>query len=180
MKINAFPQDQTPVAGETPIGRIHVESEQSLSSVIDFPTSDFVVENFSEVGTIKTQFLSGNLTTGESTQRVHLPKGWTAPIGHFTEDVEIFVLKGRVKQGGFPLRDLSYSFIPAGVPTGPWVAEENTVLLWMPDATPIYVSDPYADLPQIAESSVYNPLAQSTSAVRDYIPIKEIRSSTLR
>ncbi|MDJ0616766.1 MAG: DUF4437 domain-containing protein [Calothrix sp. MO_192.B10] len=177
-KDNRLPLMHTSVQGSqsTPIGRKHVESEESLNSVLDFPKQDFQVENFITGKHGIAQILSADEATGESTQRVHLSKGWTAPIGHFTENIEIFVLKGRVKQGGFPLRDLSYSFIPAGVPTGPWVAEENTVLLWMPDATPTYVTDPYADLPQIGESSVYHPLAQTASAVRDYIPIKEIRS----
>ncbi len=165
-----------PAAAQTSIGRIHVESEESLNSVIEFPKVNFIVDNFSKGETAKTQILSADINTGESTQRVHICKGWTAPIGHFTENLELFVLKGRVKQGGFPLRDLSYSYIPAGVPTGPWIAEEDSVLLWMPEATPIYVTEPYAQLPQIPENSVYHKLAQNADAVRDYIPIKEIKS----
>ncbi len=96
----------------TSIGRQHVESEESLNSVLTFPIVPFAIENFitSKHGT--AQILSADESTGESTQRVTLKKGWSAPIGHFNTDIEIFVLTGKLRQGGFLLRDLSYSFLP--------------------------------------------------------------------
>ena len=63
-----------------------------LSSVVEFPSERFDVENFCQVDGALTQTLSADSITGESTQRVFIPKGWTAPIGHFDTDVEVFVL----------------------------------------------------------------------------------------
>ena len=165
-----------PAAAQRSIGKAHVESEESSSSVREFPKVNFIVDNFSNGKTAKIQILSADIDTGESTQRVHISKGWSAPIGNFTENVELFVLKWKVKQGGFPLRYLSYSYIPAGVLTGLWIAQEDSLLFWMPEAKSIYVTEPYAQLPQIPENSVYHKLAQNAVAVRDYIPIKEIKS----
>ncbi|NET62665.1 MAG: hypothetical protein F6K47_43220, partial [Symploca sp. SIO2E6] len=75
----------------TSIGRKHVESEESLNSVIDFPKIPFQVENFVTGKHGISQILSADEATGESTQRVFLQKGWSAPIGHFTTDIELFV-----------------------------------------------------------------------------------------
>ncbi|MCG8419924.1 MAG: DUF4437 domain-containing protein [Proteobacteria bacterium] len=158
----------------TSIGRQHVESEEALNSVVEFPTIPFAVEQFASGQQTTAQILSADEATGESTQRVTLKKGWSAPIGHFTTDVEVFVLSGHVRQGGFPLRKLSYSFIPAGIPTGPWTAEEDTVLLWMPDARPTYVTNDYAQLEQIAENSAYHLNAQVHDRMAEYVPIQEL------
>jgi hypothetical protein len=85
---------------KTSTGRKHVESEESLNSVINFPQLPFEVNNF-VTGEFRTaQILSIRKSTGESTQRVVLKKGCNAPIGHFTTDVEIFVLTGALYQGG--------------------------------------------------------------------------------
>lgn len=113
----------------TSAGRKHVETEESLNSVLNFPQVPFNVKNFITGKDSNAQVLSLNESTGESTQRVVLKKGWNAPIGHFTTDVEIFVLTGALCQGGFILRNLSYSFIPGGIPTGPWKTEEDTIYL---------------------------------------------------
>ncbi len=158
----------------TSIGRKHVESEESLNSVIDFPKIPFEVENFVTAKHGISQILSADEATGESTQRVFLQKGWSAPIGHFTTDIELFVLTGKLCQGGFILRNLSYSFIPAGIPTGPWRAEEDTILLWMPDTTPIYVTEDYASLEQIPENSAYHLNLQHHERMSEYLPIKEL------
>lgn len=160
----------------TSIGRQHVESEESLDSVVGFPSRAFEVAGFStgEYGT--TQLLSSDEATGESTQRVTLEKGWSAPIGHFNTDVEVFVLTGEVRQGGFAMRKLSYSFIPAGVPTGPWTAAEDTVLLWMPDKTPEYHTDEYAALEQISENSAYHNNLQSHPRMAEYVPLQELHA----
>ncbi len=160
----------------TSIGRKHVETEESLNSVLNFPKQPFEVKNFGTEKHGVSQILSANKNTGESTQRVLLQKGWNAPIGHFTNDVEIFVLSGKLHQGGFVLRNLSYSFIPAGIPTGPWKTEEDTVLLWMPDTTPSYVIEDYAKLEQIPENSVYHVNMQSHERMAEYVPLQELHA----
>ena len=161
---------------DTSTGRKHVETEESLNSVLNFPQVPFKVENFAIGNHGTAQVLSVKESTGESTQRVVLKKGWNAPIGHFTADVEIFVLTGKLHQGGFVLRNLSYSFIPAGIPTGPWKTEEDTILLWMPDATPTYVTEDYANLEQIPENSVYHVNMQSHERMAEYIPLQELHA----
>lgn len=160
----------------TSIGRKHVESETSLESVLSFPKNSMVIEGWSDGSRISSQLLSGDESTGESTQRLTVQKGWKAPIGHFSENVEIFVLKGEIRQGGFPLRSLSYSFIPAGTVTGPWEATDDTVLLWMQDCRLNYQSEAYQDLPQIPENSAYHINTQLHQRMGDYIPCKEINS----
>lgn len=160
----------------TSIGRLHVESEASLASVRDFPARPFAVEGFAAPGAGTTQLLSGDARTGESTQRVFLPAGFTAPIGHFNTDVELFVLSGALHQGGFQLRDFTYSYLPAGMPTGPWRVEKDTVLLWMPDATPQYASADYARLPQIAENALYHRNAQHHARMPEYVPAQELNA----
>lgn len=157
-------------------GRKHVETEESLNSVLNFPQVAFDVKNFVIGEDATAQVLSINESTGESTQRVVLKKGWSAPVGHFTTNVEIFVLTGALSQGGFILRNLSYSFIPAGIPTGPWKTEEDTILLWMPDVTPTYITEDYADLPQIAETSVYHANMQTHERMTEYIPLQELHA----
>ena len=132
MKTDSFPPAPQPVAAHAPtsIGRQHVESEASLLSVTSFPSAPFVVEGFTTAEAGVSQVLSEDAATGESTQRVTLNAGWRAPIGHFNTDVEVFILSGRLQQGGFALRELSYTFIPAGLPVGPWAVDEETVLLF--------------------------------------------------
>ncbi|NER19963.1 MAG: DUF4437 domain-containing protein [Symploca sp. SIO1C2] len=160
----------------TSIGRQHVESEESLNSVINFPKIPFEVENFVTGKHGISQILSADEATGESTQRIFLRQGWSAPIGHFNTDVELFVLTGKLSQGGFCLRNLSYSFIPAGIPTGPWQAEEDTILLWMPDSTPTYITQEYANLEQIPENSAYHLNLQHHERMTEYLPIKELHA----
>ena len=161
---------------ETSIGRLHVETEESLASVIEFPKSPLDIKNFLGKESGVTQYLSGDLQTGEATERMTIKKGWKAPIGHFSENVELFVLKGHLKQGGMELRDLSYSFIPKGIAVGPWEAEEETVLLWMPDGKLDYDASPYAALEQIAENAMYHKNTQLNDKMTEYIPVKEINS----
>src|SRR5919202_4140666 len=160
----------------TYIGRKHVETEESLNSVLDFPKVPFEVENFVTGEHGIAQFLSADESTGESTQRVILKKGWNAPIGHFTADVEVFVLTGELRQGGFELSTLNYSNIPAGIPTGPWKAQEDTVLLWMPDKTLAYVTEDYANLEQIPENSAYHVNIQSQERMTDHVPTQEFNA----
>lgn len=160
----------------TSIGRQHVENEESLNSVLSFPKIPFEVENFvsGEYGIAQT--LSADESTGETTQRVILKKGWNAPIGHFTTDVELFVLTGELHQGGFALRNLSYSYIPAGIPTGPWETKEDTVLLWMPDAKLDYITEEYANLEQIPENSAYHVNMQGHDRIAEYIAAQELHA----
>ncbi|WP_392531626.1 DUF4437 domain-containing protein [Nostoc sp. C117] len=160
----------------TSTGRKHVETEESLNSVLTFSQLPFDVKNFVSDKYATAQVLSVNESTGESTQRVVLKKGWNAPVGHFTTDVEIFVLTGVLYQGGFLLRNLSYSFIPAGIPTGPWKTEEDTIILWMPDATPVYITEDYANLEQIPQTSAYHPNMQNHERMTEYIPSQELHA----
>ena len=110
-----------------PSRREHVE--------IAYPdtTDDMVwnVEGMSADGVVCKQ-LSLDKHTGEGTQWVKFPKGWTAPAGVFNEDLEIFVLDGDLNIGGFKLHKYSYSFIPAGIATGAFEAVTDCVALLMP------------------------------------------------
>ena len=56
-----------PVAAnrDTSIQRQHVESEQSLASVVEFPSERFDVENFCQVDGALTQTLGADSITGE-------------------------------------------------------------------------------------------------------------------
>jgi hypothetical protein len=120
----------------------YVESESSLHSTAEIPRTSLEISGFTSHNNnrspIEAQWLSGNRYTGQSTQRIYIPKGWKAPIGSFSNDLELYVLDGDVRQGGFPLRSGTYSFIPADIPTGPWEALKDTVLLWMPDRRKSY------------------------------------------
>ena len=160
----------------TSIGRQHVESEASLYSVVPFPQEEFIVEGFAESGTGQTQMLSEDAETGESTQRVTFQPGWRAPIGQFNTDIEIFVLTGRVQQGGFALRELSYTFIPAGMPVGPWSVDEETVVLFMPDQRPVYDAAPYAELDQRPENALYHKVTQDHPRMKEYVPSQELKA----
>ena len=53
-------------------------------------------------------------------------------MGHFTDDLELFVLEGNLKIGGHRLQKYSYSYIPAGIVAGPWECESECTILWMP------------------------------------------------
>jgi len=70
---------------------------------------------------------------GASTSRVVLPPQFEAPSGIFTEDLEIFVLKGTLQLGEWKLHKHGYSFIPAGVMVGAWkvLGGEEVEILWM-------------------------------------------------
>jgi len=125
---------------------------------------------------IEAQWLSGNRLTGESTQRVYIPRGWQAPIGSFSNDIEVYVLEGNLRQGGFPLRRGTYSFIPAGIPVGPWEAREDTVLLWMPDSSLEYDQETYAHLPQTPEYALLHHRTQSGPRFREYVPARDIHA----
>jgi hypothetical protein len=59
---------------KTSTGRKHVESEESLNSVINFPQLPFKVNNFVTGEFPTAQILSIRKSTGESTQRVVLKK----------------------------------------------------------------------------------------------------------
>lgn len=162
---------------ETSIGRLHVESERALASTREFESRSFVVEGFAtEQAKLSSQWLSGDAQTGESTQRLHIPAGWRAPIGHFDQDVELFVLSGRMRQGGFSMRALSYAYLPAGMPVGPWDAEEDTIVLWMPDARPQYVTADYASLEPRPENALYHRAAQDHPRMAHYKPAVDLNA----
>ncbi|BAY36768.1 hypothetical protein NIES2111_10990 [Nostoc sp. NIES-2111] len=69
---------------------------------------------------------------GASTSRVILPPQFKAPSGIFTADLELFILKGKIKIGEWQLTKHCYSFIPAGVKLGEWqVLDDEVEILWM-------------------------------------------------
>lgn len=77
---------------------------------------------------------------GASTSRVILPPQFQAPSGLFTADLELFVLKGKIKIGEWQLTKHCYSFIPAGVKLGEWqvLGDEDVEILWMENGTANY------------------------------------------
>lgn len=158
----------------------YVESENSLHSTMELPRNRLQIRGFTPSADahdpVEAQWLSGNRRTHESTQRVYIPKGWKAPIGSFNNDIEVYVLQGDLRQGGFPLRSDTYSFIPAGIPTGPWEARQDTVLLWMPDGYLEYDHDSFAHLPQTPGSALLHTLTQSGPRYREYVPARDIHA----
>ncbi|MFM7409087.1 MAG: DUF4437 domain-containing protein [Cuspidothrix sp.] len=70
---------------------------------------------------------------GASTSKVILPPNFQAPAGIFTADLELFILKGKIKIGEWQLTKHCYSFIPAGVKLGDWqvLDGEEVEILWM-------------------------------------------------
>ena len=74
---------------------------------------------------------------GASTSRVLLPPQFEAPSGLFTNDLEIFVLRGAIQLGEWQLGKHGYSFIPAGVKVGPWkvLGGEEAEILWMENSS---------------------------------------------
>ena len=101
------PPGPLPANPATSIVRRHVESEQSLYSTAQFERSALHIDSFCTTDQAEQQILSQDEQTGEATLRVTFKQGWQAPIGHFNTDVEIFVLKGEIKQGGFPCKTRS-------------------------------------------------------------------------
>ena len=170
------PPGPLPANPKTSIGRQHVESEQSLYSTAQFDKSDLLIDSFCQAGQAWQQVLSANEQTGEATLRVEFQKGWTAPIGHFNTDLEIFVLKGEMRQGGFALRDLTHTYIPAGMPVGPWETKEDTLMLFMPDSHPTYHPEEYADLEQIPENAVYHLATQDHPRMAEFVPANELNA----
>jgi hypothetical protein len=152
----------------------HVESEATLRSILYVGYVDYCVTNFFSEEQVKTQRLSWNPLTGEGTYRVQVPAGWSAPIGSFSADLEMFVLEGHVEQGGYPLRKHSYAFIPEGIVTGPWIAKADTTLLFMPDAELYYDTARYQHLPQDPKTSLFHVATQEGTRFSEYIPAKEI------
>ncbi|MBD2253039.1 DUF4437 domain-containing protein [Nostoc parmelioides] len=77
---------------------------------------------------------------GASTSRVILPPQFQAPSGIFTADLELFVLKGKIKIGEWQLTKHCYSFIPAGVKLGEWqvLGDEDVEILWMENGAASY------------------------------------------
>ena len=70
---------------------------------------------------------------GPSTRVVNVPAGWhTAASGAFTENAELFVLRGGVDIDGTPLRRHGYACLPAGAAIDTISSESGAlVLLWL-------------------------------------------------
>jgi hypothetical protein len=93
-----------------------------------------------DFGVAAARALSRDDQSGAATELIQFPAGWSAPTGAFSADVEIFMLNGRMQIGTYRLRQHSYAHLPAGVCSGPWKAQEATIALWMPAATPHFVA----------------------------------------
>jgi hypothetical protein len=76
--------------------------------------------------------LSADPETGAATELLELPAGWQAPAGSFGAGLELLVIEGSLRIGDWLLRRFSYSYLPAGVATGPWASAEGATMLWMP------------------------------------------------
>lgn len=108
--------------------------------------------------------------TGDGTQWVKWPKGWKSQVGHFTEDVEIFVLDGDIDIGGFKLHKYSYTFIPAGIAVGSWEAKTECSALFMPCGYTEYKTSKYVNTYQGPGGSTLHEDNLSHPRWGEYIP----------
>jgi hypothetical protein len=96
------------------------------------------VEGF---GDAKTRLLSRDPATGASTELLELPPGWHAPVGSFGAALELLIFHGGIRVGEFGLGRFSYTYLPAGVSTGPWSSGAGARVLWMQAAELDFVGD---------------------------------------
>lgn len=85
-------------------------------------------------GDAQTRRLSADPHTGAATELLELPAGWHAPAGSFGAELELLLVEGELSIRDFRLQRFSYSYLPAGVATGPWSASAGARVLWMPAA----------------------------------------------
>jgi len=110
--------------------RDHVE----IAYPAELESIEWKIANMNTEG-CTTKILSLDKESGEGTEEVDVPEGWETAIGHFNHDMEVFVLDGDVDIGGFHLHKYSYSFVPAGIPVGPFKGVTKAKMLWMPFGT---------------------------------------------
>ena len=117
---------------------------------------------------------------GAATQHVVFPAGWNAPMGHFDDDLEIFVITGDLHIGGHRLGKYSYSYIPAGIVAGPWTCPTECTVLWMPFGHLTYETDE-ADsrcttVANPDSVSTYHTKTLNHPRYKEYIPAKDTAS----
>merc|ERR1712072_1575496 len=132
---------------QNPKMREHVE----IAYPAELPDQPLKVDGMDTSG-CTSKCLSLDKGTGEGTEEVDFAEGWTGPGGHFNHDIEIFVLDGDLDIGGFHLHKYSYTFIPAGMPVGPWKSVTKAKALWMPFGYLSYETEEYKELPAEPES----------------------------
>ena len=117
---------------------------------------------------------------GAATQHVVFPAGWAAPLGHFDDDVEIFVLEGDLHIGGHKLLKYSYSYIPAGIVAGPWTCPTECTVLWMPFGHLTYETDEADSRCTTVGAedaiSTYHTKTLNHPRYKEYIPAKDTAS----
>ncbi len=121
--------------GDLPIGRPHTEFIQST----ELELQPWQVSGITANAYART--LSRDPGTGAATELVNFPAGWSAPIGSFSTNIEIFVLDGHLKIGSYRLKQHSYAYIPAGICSGPWEAQKETNALWMSASTQYFIAN---------------------------------------
>ncbi|MGJ5675991.1 MAG: DUF4437 domain-containing protein [Nostochopsis sp.] len=117
-----------------PMGRPHIEFIQ---------TTDLELQPWQISGVIskaQARTLSRDSNCGAATELVSFPTGWSAPVGYFSTDIEIFILDGHLKIGCYRLKQYSYAYIPAGICSGLWEVQKDTTALWMSSATPCFIA----------------------------------------
>jgi len=130
--------------------REHVE----IAYPAELESQPFKVGNMNTEG-CTTKQLSLDKESGEGTEEVECPEGWTTEIGHFNHDMECFVLEGDLDIGGFSLHKYSYTFVPAGIAVGPFKAVTKCKLLWMPFGYLEYSTEDYKGLTQKGASTLH-------------------------
>lgn len=135
------------------MAREHIEFIQS-ADVIQKP---WHVDGFLEDGL--TRILSYDTETGASTELVEWTQNWENESGYFSCNVEIFVLSGELRIGQLRLGKYTYGFIPEGVCTEAWSAQEKTTALWMPERHPSFFQS-FSDAPT-AKRELYIPSLSS-------------------
>jgi len=115
------------------MARKHIEFIQSA----DVVQKSWVVDGLTE-GAL-TRILSFDTETNASTELVEWTRTWESDSGYFNCNVEIFVISGEMRIGQLRLGRYTYGFIPEGVCIEPWIAQEKTTALWMPDRHPSFV-----------------------------------------
>lgn len=145
--------------------REHVE----IAYPAELPDEPLKVEGMDTTGAT-AKMLSLDKETGDGTYEVEWEEGWTAPMGHFNHDIEIFILDGDFDVGGFHMHKYSYTFVPAGIVVGPFKAVTKARALWMPFGTLSYETKEYEGLDQSPGQSTLHKNSQSHPRFGEYIP----------
>jgi hypothetical protein len=88
--------------------------------------------------------LSASASMGAVTQITYIPAGWSRPRGYHNADTELFILEGdvtiEVDDKTHSLTRYSYSFLPAGMASGPMSSRQGAVVMRWFKGPPDFVS----------------------------------------